>query len=144
MGDVSRALGSGSTFVFRGKPYKVSPWNYNIQAEFEQHLEKKAWETYRRAAQHLPKEESDALRRETSQDITAGVYSFGAQVSAKALTAMPHLRHLIWLCIECNHPEVTPMLVDEMLGEAAEGVMQAIDEANADPFGTAAKMTVTG
>jgi flagellar motor switch protein FliG len=135
MGEISRALGNGSTLQFRGKTYRLAPWSYDIQAEFEQHLEQKAWETYLRATKCLPKEEVDALRAQTSRDITAGVYSFGAQVSVTSLSALPHLKHLVWMLLEREHPEVTPMLVQEMLQEDQAEVFRAIDEANADPFG---------
>jgi hypothetical protein len=136
MGEISRALGRGAPLAYQGKTYTLAPWNYDIQAEFEEHLEGKAWAAFRRSARHLSQDEVDALRAQTLRDITAGVYSFGGAVSAEALTKMPHLQHLLLLLLRKNHPEITPMLVQDMVRQGLAEVMTALNEANADPFVT--------
>jgi hypothetical protein len=136
MGEISRALGQGSSLSFQGKNYTLAPWSYDLQGEFERYLEDKAWETCRRASQRLSKEEADELRAQTLRDITAGVYTFGGPVSAKALQSLPHLKRLLYLMLEKKHPEVTPQLVDEMVDQNLEQVIAAVNEVNADPFAT--------
>ena len=32
MGEISRALGEGSTLSYQGKTYQLAPWSYGIQA----------------------------------------------------------------------------------------------------------------
>jgi hypothetical protein len=43
-------LAEPSLYTFDGKEYKVHPWTFEVQAQFERHLERCAVEAYQRAA----------------------------------------------------------------------------------------------
>ena len=66
-----------------------------------------------------------------------GVYSFGTEQTAQALKSLPHLQHLLWLMLQRDYPEVSPALVQEMVNDSLDQVLEAMNAANADPFGTA-------
>src|SRR5579859_1662260 len=103
MGPIQRALGMGSTIEFRGQEYKISPWTYQIQGEFERFMEKRAWEAVRRAAAHMQPDEAREARAALTADIAAGEYSFGSGTVAKACANLPTLEHLIFLLRSEEH-----------------------------------------
>src|SRR6266851_60324 len=102
MGEIARALGEGTTLEFKGQPYKLAPVNYEVQAQFELWLEKRAWEGIRRAAANLPPEglaELAALRSQVSQDVAAGVYSWGSTASVNATQTAAGQKQLLYLML---------------------------------------------
>lgn len=133
MGQVSAALAQGSNITFEGKEYVLSPWTYNIQAEFERYLEDYVIQVYKRLAPVMtPDERREELKR-IRQEIASGEYTFGSELVAKALTSLPHLKHLLFLMLRAKQPDVTPDLVGRMVDAQHEEVMAKMAEANVDP-----------
>lgn len=133
MGLVAKALGAGSEFTFRGETYRLSPWSFKIQAEFETYLEEQAVRSIRKFQKLLPKDEYESALQRVLRDITAGVYTFGSEVVQDSLRSLPHLTHLTWLMLREAHPKLPKTLVAEMYQEQLDELMQAVSEANADP-----------
>ncbi|HYE78140.1 MAG TPA: hypothetical protein VEI97_09145 [bacterium] len=133
MGQVAKALGAGSTIEFRGETYKLSPWSYAIQSQFEEYLEDHALKVVRRLARSLPEAEAQVLMKQTVRDVSSGVYTFGGEAVQEALKSVPHLIHLTWLMLKANHPRVPKALVEDMYREELERVLEAVTLANADP-----------
>ena len=135
MGQIARALGLGSKFEHRGHTYTVAPWTYEVQGEMELYLEAEAVKALRRlrTAGVLSEEEFQTQLKETRRDIVNGEYTFGSESVARALTSLKHLKHLLFLQLRPNHPEMTPALASEIVDDAFEKAMEAVNQANADP-----------
>jgi hypothetical protein len=133
MGLVAKALGAGSEFTFRGETYRLSPWSFKIQGDYETYLEEQAVRSIRRFQKIFPKDEYESALQRVLRDVTAGVYTFGSEVVQDSLRSLPHLTHLTWLMLREHHPKVTKSLVEEMYREQLEELMLAVSEANADP-----------
>lgn len=133
MGMVSAALGSPVDLVYDGKTYKLSPWSYDIQSSYERYLEGEAVAALKRLRPYLTEDEYREQLSETRRDVGAGLYTFGSDIVAKAIWAKPHFKHLVWLCLQKNHPEATKDLVSKMVDDQLDEVFAKMNEANADP-----------
>lgn len=133
MGKVAAALGMGTTIDFEGKTYKLSPWTYKIQGEFERYLEDHLYQVYKRMAPLMTPQERLVELGKIRQEVVSGQYTFGSEVVAQALTSLPHLTHLLYLMIRVAHPEVDKELVGRIVDAQMEEVMAKMAEANADP-----------
>lgn len=143
MGDINRALGGGSELEFDGKVYKLSPWTYKIQSDYERYLEREAYAALKRLRTVMGSEEfSDQLHR-LQQDIAVGAYSFGSELVAKSFTALPHLKQLVYLMMLPNHPEITREVVDKIVDKMFEEILQKVADANVDPMNSEMKETLT-
>lgn len=136
MGQVSAALAQGSNITFEGREFILAPWTYNIQAEFERYLEDYVIQVYKRLAPVMTPDERREELKKIRQEIAAGEYTFGSDMVAKALTSMPHLKHLLYLMLRVKQPDVTPDLVGRLVDAQQEEVMAKMAEANADPSQT--------
>lgn len=136
MGEINTALGGGSEFEYEGKVYKISPWSYKIQGEFERYLEREAYQSLSRLRSLIGEEDyKDQLNR-LNRDITGGVYSFGSDVVARALSNTKHLTYLLFLQLKPSHRDITLEKVDEMVKKQLEEIVLKMGEANADPTQT--------
>lgn len=133
MGQIAKALGMGSEIRHNGRTYNVSPWTYKIQGEFERYLEGQAVQAVRRMRPHMNEYEWKEAMTQVQRDITTGVYTFGSEQVAQALQALPHMKHLFYLLLKENHPEVTPELAAEIVDSDTREAMARMAEANADP-----------
>lgn len=132
MGDMMRANGVASTYEWRGKTYKVSGYGPGIELEFEDYLEKRAWDTYRRAARYLPPDDAAGIRADTARDITAGVYRVGGMATSKAMECREHLTFL-WWCLLQEHNDVTLAMAREMISDKYAEIISQINASVADP-----------
>ncbi len=133
MGQISKALGIGSQFTYKGETYYLSPWTYKIQGEFEEYLAEHAMRCVRKLAKVLPEAEYQAILKSTIRDIASGVYTFGSEEVQDCLRSTQHLIHLTWLQLLPKHPKVTKELVTEMYQEEMEALLSKVSESNADP-----------
>ncbi len=133
MGQVSKALGAGSEFEFQGHTYIISPWSYAIQASYERYLEAEAVRALQRLRPHLSDEDYKAQLTDIRRDIVNGEYTFGSEAVAKTMTVLTHLKQLLFLMLQVNHPDIKKDLVDQMVQEELDKVMQSMAEANSDP-----------
>lgn len=133
MGELSRIFGSGSKLEIAGKVYKLSPWTFGIQAEFENYLEGEAWKTCQRAKQHLTEEEVSDLRAKTRHQITTGLYSGGSAGWIDALRNRKHAPLFLYLLIEGNDPSITMAIINTFFEEHGQEAFDAIAEAGSDP-----------
>jgi hypothetical protein len=133
MGAVSLALGQGTEFTFKDQTYKISPWTYKIQGQFETYLEKEAIQSAQRMGKLLGPDQAQALLNKVHDDIVKKKYTFGSALVAEALNTIAHQEYLFWLMLRINHPEVTLDLVREMFEADLEAMYRAMNEANADP-----------
>lgn len=136
MGELSRLFGAGAQIEHNGKVWKLSPWTYGVQAEYEQYLEEQAWLTCQRAARTLPAKQAEDLRGQTARDITAGVYSAGSKAFLDSVFVPKHLKVFLYRLIEPNQPEITLPLCEEMVQAGADKVIEKVIEAGSDPTRT--------
>ena len=139
MGQTAKALGLGTQIDFDDgngmKTYTLSGWNEGVKGMYELYLERWAISKARALRGYLPADEVatndpvDGARR----DITAGMYSFGTRLFRESLGSLRHLKYAILLQIQENHPEVGMPLVDQMFEQAADAILAAFREADADP-----------
>lgn len=133
MGQIAKALGLGSEFEFQGQTYRLSPWSFKIQSEFELYLEGQAVKAVHRMRPHLSDEEYREQLDSVRRDIVRGEYTFGSESVAKAYTATPHMKYLLFLMLRDNHPDIKKDLVDQIVEERFEEAIAAMALANADP-----------
>ncbi len=143
MGQTSRTLGQGTSFEFEGNTYTMSPWTYEIQGRFEQHLEDEATRVALRQGKLMaPEERADLLERVNSK-IVAGKYTFGSDTVLEALQSPRHAAVLLLLCLQPNHPNVGLDIAKSMVKKDWEQVIARMNEANADPTKSAGKAEET-
>lgn len=133
MGEVAKALGVGPELTCKGKSYRLSPLTFEMQAQFEVWLEKRAVEAAKRAARYFTPAEAKEMMAQTMRDIAAGVYSFGGKVCADAAGSLHGLKFLVYLSLLPENPDVTEALVDELFEEKMEEAVELFQQANADP-----------
>lgn len=136
----AKDLGKACPFEFEGETYLLSPWNYDIQAEYENYLTAKAYARLRAARVELGPEYEDeraALRR----DIDSGEYEFGQNLVMKSLKSLRNLKHLMYLCFAYSHQQdrltskVTPVLIEQIAknDEKFTELATLMAEMNSDP-----------
>ncbi len=133
MGAVAAALGQGATVELDGVEYTLSPWTFEIQGLFERYLERQAIDTYRRMSGVLTEDEAAKALSTVLQDIAMGVYTFGTQVVSKALEAPIHVTYMIFLMLKKTHSDITREDVRNLAKKHYKALLQAINQANADP-----------
>lgn len=133
MAEISKALGLGSTFDFKGITYTCSPWTYKIQGEFEKYMEEHAMRTAKKMRQFLTEVEYSDLISKTHRDISQGYYAFGADACMKAMQTLTHFKKVLYFCLLPNHPEISNVVIDELVQDRLEEMMGKVGEANADP-----------
>lgn len=133
MGDVNRAFGGGSEIEYEGKTYTLSPWTYKIQGAYERHLENKAFESLKKLKNLISADDYHEQLKRYQQDVAIGVYSFGSDYVFKSWQYLPNFKHLVFLMMQPNHPEVTKEFVDQMIDKQYEEIVMKVGEANADP-----------
>ena len=133
MGDLSKMFGQGATLLYQDKAYKLSPWLYRVQADFEIYLEEQAWGTYKRAARNLSESEVEKLRMETARDITSGKYSAGGPIFIESIWIPKHAKMFLYLLVEVNHPEISKATVDGMFDSNPQMCFEKVMEAGSDP-----------
>lgn len=143
MSSIAAALGVGPTFDYQGTAYRLSPWTYKIQAEFERYLEDQALRTVKRMRPYCNDVEYRDLLSAVSRDIASGYYNFGGEAVNRAMGTITHLKTLLLLCLKPNHPTISPEIVDGIVQEKLDEVMAKMSEANADPNRTAPAETAS-
>lgn len=135
MSNVSDALGQGADYGYKGKTYRVSPWAFGVQGDYEVYVRGEAFKKQRESLRWKTQDEANADRQQLDRDIAAGLYSFGGDELARTLRHPQHLAFLFHLMLKKGHPEVTPVLTREMVDSDWNLVMEKINEANgpADP-----------
>ena len=133
MGQISKALGMGSQFEWKGSTYKMSPWTYRVLGEFEVYFQEQALLNTKKFRPMLTDEEYRDLVHRTKKDVDAGVYTFGGEEVGRALQSTKYLKYLAWLSLRPNHPDITLEWVEEVFGEDPELLLGKMNEANADP-----------
>ena len=133
MGQIANALATPVSFQHAGKEWKLSPWDYGIQGKLERYLEQHAIKVAREMGQSLPESDADKLLRDTRRDIAHGMYTFGSDEVAQCLKAMPHLKHLTYLMLQVNHPEIEKREVEDMFRDSLDSVLGAVTQAISDP-----------
>ena len=135
MGDISRALGLGSTLDHNGKTYTLSPWTYKLQGEFERYIQAAALKDLKDllAAGALTPAEYDSDRRELRDKILSGELSFGGEYIAKSISQLRHFRKLVLLMLLPTHPEVNEEFVQEIISARLEELYDKVAETNQDP-----------
>lgn len=134
MGELSRLFGVGATVKIGEKEWKVSPWTYKIQAEFEEYLEGQAWKTAERARGKVPESSLSDIRAQTARQITTGEYSPGSQGFIDAIMTTKHGRRFLYLLIEAIDPAITGTDIDDFFAQYPKEAFTAIMEAGSDPF----------
>lgn len=131
--DVSSALGVGPQFEYKGKIYRLSPWKYRLQADFESYMKDQAYQAVRAMKPYTTDPEYRELQLAVTRDVASGYYAWGGEAIQMALNALPHAQQLFWSCLKENHPDATIELVQGMFQEKMEEMMRKMSEANADP-----------
>lgn len=138
MGKTAAALGQGTTMVHNGKTYYLSPWTYKIQGTFERYIEAEVRQAYKEMAPFMTADERKEELAKIRKEIATGVYTFGSTEMAECLQSLRHLKYLLFLMLQPNHPEMTVELASEITDAQMEEVMAAMAQANADPSSGAA------
>lgn len=133
MGDINRALGGGSEFEYKDKKYKLSPWDYRTQASYERYLEGEAFKALKRLKPLLSADDYKEQLNMYQKDVAIGVYTFGSEYVVKSWQFLPNFKHLVFLMLQKNHPELTGDDVSKMIDEMYEDIVVKVTEANADP-----------
>lgn len=136
MGQMSQALALGALFEYQGQTYRVSPWTYRIMGDFELYLQNVAIKNCRRLRPILTEQEYEDLVHKTKKDLDIGTYTFGNPAVQEALQSAVHLRQLLLLCLQKNHPELKMEWIDKIAEEDTDKFQELMDkmnEANADP-----------
>lgn len=141
MGKVAAALGMGTKLTHKGVEYTLSPWTYEVQGKFERYLEDYVLQVHRRMKPYMSEDEYRDELKKIRWEIASGEYTFGGDNVAKALGALPHLTHLLYLMLKGAHPEATPALAAEIVEGQMEEVMAKMADANADPSTETTEMT---
>ena len=142
MAEAAKALGKAGSFVFQGKTYRLSPFNYDMVAMFELWLEQRAWDSVERT-RHLTSEEVYERRLEAmAKLIASGHFAFGGQAAAEAAKSLPGQKRILFLMLTAcpDNEDVTEELVDRILQANMANVMSLVNEANADPNGACPTM----
>lgn len=134
MGDVSQALGAGSSIEFEGQVYQLAPLTYALQAKYETWLERRAVEAVRRQRSYLDDDEYQQKMTAVDRDIAAGIYSFGSKACQDASRSIHGLKELIRLSLAKNYPEVNHEFVDRLFDTKMQEAANAFMRANADPL----------
>jgi hypothetical protein len=139
VGEVARTLGQNASVEFKGQTYPLSPITFEVQAQFELWLERRALGRLAIHRRHLSEEEYDEYRQATVRDVNSGVYTWGTEACQRALASVPGIKQLAFLCLKkamtAESPEVTPAVVDQMFDDAAfaDQLSQAMRDLNASP-----------
>ena len=135
MGELSKLLEQEETITHNGVTYKLSPLTLERQAEFEQWLENRAWESLERRRIRMPQHAFDAEAGRIFRDVAADMYGFFSDCARNAM-AEPlgkGNRQLIYLRIKANHPDVTEGLVFEIVEKQGEELLRKIRTMDHDP-----------
>ncbi len=134
MGSTAIGLGLPSEHQYKGKTYKISPINYEMQAIFETWVQKRAWDAIDRSpVTHEVKRE---MRTDLVSAIAGGEYDFGSQVMADASASIDGRSQLLYLMMKPNHandPEVTPQFCQQICEEELEQIIMKMNEVTFDP-----------
>lgn len=138
MGRISQALGLATAIEFEGKNYAIGPLTYEVQAQFERWLEKRAMDVVQRLKERLDDDAfGEALSRVVA-DISAGKYAFFSRGALEAMRSFEGFKHLLFLRMRSADPknrdlnaEFIERLLDEKLDEV-QTVLRSLEEAPQD------------
>lgn len=133
MGVTADMLGEPALFEHEGQTYKVSPWNFDVQAAFERYLEKCAYDAYEKSKKFLSPEESDKTLQGVIRDVTLGKYTFGTEEISQALKVPKHVEYLFFLCLKQHHREVNLDFVKKLSRSRYYEMIAVMNLANSDP-----------
>ena len=137
MGQISSALALEETIEHKGVTYKLAPLTLEVQGQWEQWLENRAWEALARRRQNIGDYEYRQLADSLTQAITAGEYSFFSEASKKTLAGVhgllgPGLRQMLFLRLRLNHPEVSKETIWDMIEVRAEELIRKMNSQDAE------------
>jgi len=122
----SNGEGGSMTIEFNGKKYTAGLITQKVKAEFEKRLEKKALDAVFQMKSYLePVEFREAISGVT-RDIATGVYSFGSESSAQAMTTPWGGIMLAGLIFNTSEDEIQALMMAER--EKFEIVMGLVRE----------------
>lgn len=139
MGEVAKSLGLSTSLIWKGQSYPVSSITFEIQAQFELWLERRALGRLAIHRRHLSDEEYAEYSQATISDVNSGVYTWGTEACQRALASVPGIKHLAFLCLKkamtADSPAIDPGVVDAMFEdeEFATQLSQAMRELNTSP-----------
>ena len=140
MGQVSAALGGGLSFDFKGRAYRLAPWQFGpVIARYEEHVERRAWAALRRlkgmqaddGSPLYPAHEVAAQEDRLRTAIANGDMSFGQPDVMAGLFSphnLPELLYLQMAAVDGQH--VTRELAKEMCVEDGDRMAKLAIDAN--------------
>jgi len=102
---IREVSGKGVILVGNGKEYSLSPMTLNDLAEIESWVVSNEIKRYQEASSVLSKDERIDFLRKAINDMPHGM-EFKAIVN-EAMDEIDGIRHMLWLSVRHNHPEVT-------------------------------------
>ena len=136
MGMLSQLVGTEATVEHKGTTYKLSPCKIEIQAQYEQWLEDRAWDALERRKPRMTTAAYQEAVSQLEQDIATDKYGWFSQACVDSQTAGPlskGFRHLLYLRLKDANPDITPALVLEILGAAWEELAAKARRMDHDP-----------
>jgi hypothetical protein len=135
MGQISQLLEVEESLVHDGKTYKLAPLTLEMQAQFEQWLEDRAWKSLERQRSGLSAQEYEVRAGKLQRDIAADLYGFFSECSHNALSQPfgKGNRQLMFLRLKANHPDADAALVWDIIEKNAVELLTKMQKMDHDP-----------
>jgi hypothetical protein len=139
MSATAKALAKGATFEFEGEAYTLAPWTYDVQAEYEKHLQARAYANLRAARPEMGPGEYEEERAALRRDVDAGEYDFGRPLAMKSIGVDRNFKHLLYLCLAYGSKDRPGRVTRDLVERIAENVDKYAEagelmaEVNRDP-----------
>lgn len=124
---LTEALGHGPEISFRGKIYRLAPMDQlNVRSRFSVYLRGQAILRVMELRTEIDAFSVDQMLGVITQNFASGLYEFGQQVVRDSLKVEANQKRLVLYMLQENHPEVDPVLVDDMFKTSLDQVMAAV------------------
>lgn len=135
MGQISQLLEVEETVAHKGQTFRLAPLTLEIQAQFEQWLENRAWEALERQKARLPAQEYEQRAGKLQRDIAADMYGFFSECSHNAMSNPfgKGNRQLMYLRLKANHPDADAALVWDIVETNAVDLITKMQKMDHDP-----------
>lgn len=135
MGQMADLLTIERTITFKGKEYKLKPFDFETQGRFERWLETRGVEAIKRLRPLISEEEYREERAALRRDISAEKYAFGGRLCAEALQSIAGQKAVCKIMLR-DYTDFTDAMIDEFFLEESDTVLAAIKD-DTDPKATA-------
>lgn len=131
MGEISRLMELDEEVDFKGEKYLLSPMVLEVQGQWEQYLEDRAFDALYRQKKRMNQAEYDKKFSELIGDVAAGKYSFLSEHSIASQSHLmgPGFKEMLYIRLKYaqpNDPRITRKLANDMAENNLEKLKVAL------------------